>query len=270
MRTSYLLTATGLDSVDGAPLPGMVLFGTASFDIAPECLDELPALRRWIAAAGGMVATETGSPAPVDIPATTDSGLYIATLGPSVDIQELRGLGRSTSPCAGCDLPLVTVAAASRVSAADAPPTAEVVSMTRATWLGSKAFRDSVISDGLASMGVTMLGGTRVALWPDRRLDSSLGGLHGAPSALRCDCCGRLVADSGGTVSEYVPRYGLGLFVERPSEPEGWWWHARLGQHLPVVSGSVLKILARFVDVTAVPVLTDIADAFLPEEYRDG
>jgi len=270
MRSSYFLTATGLDSVEGAPLPGVALLGTASFDIAPDSMNHLPDLRRWIAAAGGAVATETGSPVPVSIAATSDSGLYVATLGASVELRGLTGLGRSSSPCAGCRLPMLTVAAASRVTATGPPPTAELVSTTRATWLGTKSLGDQVFGAGLVSADVAMSGSTRVALWPDRRLASSEDGLRGDPSARRCDVCGRLVTDLRGTPSEYVPRYGLGLFVERPPDPAGWWWHARLGQHLPIVSRSVLETLSQFVDVTAVPVITDMVDAFLPSKYRDG
>ena len=267
MQFSYRIAATGLDSLALAPLPGTMLAGRASFGITSDDFAALPNLRRWVRDSGGTVVSESGTPAPAD--AIEPSDLYAVSLGPSTAI-EVEGLTRDRQPCAECGLAVIRISASDQVSSRRRAPARAITSTRRATWIAEHRIVDELransLSAGLSTLSIAMSNGEREALWPDRLLASSRD--VGVAGVRRCATCLRLI-DPENPAAEWVPRYSLGLFVEPPAQSAGWWWHARVGQSLPIVSGEVVTLLRRMAKgVSALPVITRVADAFLPEEYR--
>ena len=276
MRVSYLLSAIGMDSVDGAPLPGTLLAGVATFDVGPADLAVLPALRRWVREHGGTVQSESGAPAPVR--AVEPARLYVLSLGARPVAATFTNWSRTSGPCPGCGLALGRVIGEDPASSTAGPPARRVVQTTRAAWLAAPdlvgQLRRAGLADGLASISVALRGGRCEGLWPDRLLASAWppDGTTGAQPR-RCATCLRLLrTEPEAPVVEWLPPYATALHVEvQPghASPRGWWWHARLGQHLPIVSGDVVDVLRSVVtDVVAIPVATKESEAFLPEEYR--
>lgn len=247
IKTTYTVFATGVDSAEGAPVPGFVLAGKATFGITSTHWDVLPALRAWIREQGGVVTDETGTPQPaVEL---DEDGLYAVSLGPSEDI-DVQGVRRVRADCPECGAPVVRLEATGSSARADGEPTRLLVSTVASCWLARVSAM--VVLDAAGLKRVTVGSGT--GCWPDRLLAS-----HTVAGQPRCGVCLQVPV---------VPRYSLGLLVERPVDPSGWWWHARLGQHLPILSGDLVARLRDLVELAAVPVLTDPATAFLPEELR--
>lgn len=247
MITTYTVFATGLDSADGAPSPGFAVGGRATFGMSSEDWAVLPELRRWIASRGGEVVNETGSPAPVEN--LDEGGLYAVSLGPSEDIA-VQGVRRVDTDCEECGLPVLRLHRDTPTARATATPKRPVVSTVAACWL---ARPDLVSGAGVETVPVETLGGSWTGCWPGRLLAGHP--LAGSP-------CGTCLAVAR------VPTYSLGLLVERPDDPSGWWWYSRMGQHLPVLSGDLVARLREHVELSALPLLTDPATAFLPEELR--
>ena len=252
---SYLVVASGIASAESAPVTGSARGGLVRFRVRSDDWAVLPELRRWIAGAGGTVETETGTPAPAKV--LDDDGLYVVALDASEDIP-VQGVRRVEAACAQCGLPVARLHRDAPSGRAGEDPTLPVVATAQSCWL----VRPEIVADlgaGIESMEVQAPGGAWAGCWPDRQLAS-------VPVAgTRCGTCLRVVTSAG---VESVPRYSLGLLVEQPADPHGWWWHSRLGQHLPILSGDVVARLRTHVEVSALPVLTDPATAFLPEELR--
>jgi hypothetical protein len=269
MRVSYFLTATGLDSVDGAPLAGVLLAGTASFDVAPDQLPVLPELRRWVRDHGGTIATESGSPAPAET--VEDSDLYIVSLGARPVSTDFVGYRRRSRVCDRCGLPMILVDAEPVATSKSPVPGARLAATSRAAWLGDDSILGSLqergLDTGLSTNTVRMRGGSRAGLWPNRILASHEA--SAGSGAHLCRICLRLVTERH-PASEWIPRYSMGLYVQRPEDTTGWWWHARLGQHLPIVSGRVIRVLqSNQPETSAIPVILEREHALLPKELRD-
>lgn len=247
MEITYTVFATGIDSAEGAPVPGFALAGKATFSMTSTNWDVLPGLRVWIRDQGGTVTDETGTPAPAA--ELDEDGLYAVSLGPSEDIV-VRGVGRVRADCPGCGLTVVRLDVAASSALANEEPTRPVVSTVASCWLVRASAMVVLDTAGLRRVSL----GSVTGCWPDRLLASHP--VNGEPP---CGTCLQVPV---------VPRYSLGLLVEQPFEPSGWWWHARLGQHLPILSGDLVIRLRNLVELSALPVLTDPETAFLPEELR--
>lgn len=267
LTITYSVFAIGLTSVEGSPVRGFLAGAQAIFGLSSADFHELPALRGWIQDHGGTVLDETGTPAPATC--LESDHLYTVTLGAPSRVG-VRGIERVSQPCAECQLPVTRLRVSGPRVVADRGTRGPVSATVTASWMAEprlvEALAAAGLADGLAATPVETPAGPRSACWPDRLLAS-----HEPDDARasRCSVCGRNVARSGGQPTPWVPRFSLGLLVDRPDEPHGWWWHASLGQHLPIVSGDVVRFLREDVDdVTALPVIVDPAAGFLPEEYR--
>lgn len=264
---SYSLFATGLTSVDGAPVPGFLAGDQAIFGLTSDEYAVLRPLREWIEERGGTILDETGTPAPAR--SLDDGLLYAVSLGAAENMR-VTGITRVSERCVECRLPTVRLFVERTHLVGEPGPARQLGSTAQASWMAFPDLVESLTADGLgrglAHAEVATPAGPRTACWPDRLLSSRESGVA---SVRHCSTCLRNVDSSGEAPREWVPRYSLGLLVDPPEDPSGWWWHARLGQPLPILRGDVVRRVRGLVDgASALPVHVDAAAAFLPEEYR--
>lgn len=263
---TYLLTATPIADLDGAPVTGISLADRTVFTLAGSDFPRLPALRRWLADHGAAVVSEAGAVPPAT--QVEDGSRYLLTAPASVSAR-VGGIVRSVDPCVACGLGVETVTVTSpRVE--HAVPRRPLVTVMGACWVISDdllgTLDDVGLSAGLGRARATFEDGAAWAVWPERRLSGVAYPFGPEP----CPVCERASHRVAGHQEFVAPRYALGLALPHPSGPPGWWWHDVYGQALPVVSGSVVRAMraeVRGLGVFGVPEAGD-AGAFLPEEFR--